>query len=111
VQFICTVDIKKDIDKILKLKKEIYMEFKFNLGSEVKDKITGFKGIIRGRSHYLTGCNTYGIQSQKLKESRPVDWVWIDEDLLILLKDKKININRKIDKGGALSKDQIAPLK
>jgi len=85
-------------------------DFKFNLGSEVKDKITGFKGIIRGRSDYLTGCNTYGIQSQKLKDERPNEWVWIDEYQLILLKDKKINLNREIAKGGALYKDQYPPM-
>ena len=50
-------------------------DFTMNLGSEVKDKITGFKGIIRGRSQYLTGCNTYGVQHPKLKDNKPADWL------------------------------------
>jgi hypothetical protein len=89
--------------------------FKFNLGSEVKDKITGFKGIIRGRTQYLTGCNTYGIQSSKLnKEGIPYDWRWFDEDTLTLIKDKKVvlyeedHVNKSAKKkvGGPLSQDQ-----
>ena len=86
-------------------------EFKFNLGSEVSDIITGFKGIIRVRSEYLTGCNTYGIQSQKLnKEGDITDWIWFDENQLKLVKDKKIKLDTNMrDKGGPLSDDQFSP--
>ena len=84
-------------------------EFKYNLGSEVKDKITGYSGIIRGRSQYLTGCNTYGIQSRELKDSRPHEWVWVDEDLIHLIKDKEIDLSSRPEKGGPLSKDQYPP--
>jgi hypothetical protein len=84
-------------------------DFKFELGDEVKDRITKFKGIIRGRSQYLTGCNSYGLQSQILKENKPSDWIWIDEDLLIKIKNKKIKLDRKIDKGGPFSNDQFPP--
>ena len=67
--------------------------FTFNLGSEVQDVITGYKGIVRGRSQYLTGCNTYGVQAGKLdKDGNPKDWKWFDEDQLKLLKDKKVVI-------------------
>ena len=85
-------------------------DFKFELGSEVKDKVTGFKGIIKGRSQYLSGCNTYGIQSQKLKENKPQDWIWIDEDYLTLIKNKKITLKDEkdfIQKGGPNSKSEF----
>lgn len=88
------------------------MEFKFSLGSEVKDKITGFTGIVRGRSEYLTGCNTYGIQSQKLtKENVPAKWEWLDEHLIGLVKKNKIKLERKKGQnpGGPLQKDHIPP--
>lgn len=32
------------------------------LGKEVKDKITGFKGIATSVHGYLTGCTQYGVQ-------------------------------------------------
>jgi len=55
--------------------------FRFEVGVEVKDLVTGFKGIIVTRSQYLTGCNRYGVQSKKVpKEGKPADWVYFDED-------------------------------
>lgn len=41
-------------------------EFKFNLGEEVEDVITGFSGMIMSRIQYLTRCNQYGITQRKL---------------------------------------------
>jgi hypothetical protein len=81
-------------------------DFKFNVGLLVKDKVTGFKGIIRVRAQYLTGCNRYGIQSQELKDGKPTDWVWFDEDELITLK-KSVSISDNPSKtGGPLRPDQ-----
>lgn len=100
-----------DIENITKKEGKTMTEktFKFQLGDEVKDKITGFKGIIRGRTQYLTGCNTYGLQNQKLNNQKPADWQWFDEDLLILVKEKKIVLNRREGDGGPLSKDHFPP--
>jgi len=56
--------------------------FKFEVGEEVKDKVTGFTGIIVCRSQFLTGCNGYSLQSKKLKDNKPADWVAFDEDQL-----------------------------
>jgi len=83
-------------------------DFTFNLGDEVKDKITGYKGVIRARSQYLTGCNTYGIQSQKLtKEGAPQDWKWFDEDQLSLLTTQKVTFRKEVRRtGGPQSTDQ-----
>lgn len=73
-------------------------EFKFALGQEVKDRITGFSGVVVGRTEYITGCNRYSIQSRKLsKEGKPSDWVSFDEDQLI---DLKKNINHKVKNDG-----------
>lgn len=59
-------------------------EFKFELGVEAKDLVTGFQGIIVARTQYLTGCNRYGIQSQKLgKDGKPGDWQHFDEMMLV----------------------------
>lgn len=95
--------------------------FEFNLGSEVKDKITGFKGIVSARAEHLTGCNRYGVQSQKLDEKgHPIEWQWFDEQQLVLLKDKKIpleHLNKPLTEGsvknttkpgGPLRKDQMS---
>jgi len=89
--------------------------FKLNLGDEVQDVITKFKGIIRARGDYLTGCNRYGVQSQKLKvgDTTTPDWCWFDEEQLKLLKEKKVIFDDltmvKRKKGGPNSKDQFPP--
>ena len=83
--------------------------FKFNLGSEVKDKITGFKGVIRVRSEYLTGCNVYGVQPQKLTKDGEIGaWKYFDEDLLVLVKKDKIVINTE-DKVVTIKKSTNKP--
>ncbi len=63
--------------------------FKFELGQEVMDKITGFQGIIMAQVKYLTGCTQYGICSQFLdKDGGIPKWEYLDEDRLGLSEKK-----------------------
>ncbi len=56
---------------------------KYRLGEELKDIVTGFKGVVMGRTEYLTGCNHYGLAPQKIKADGTVaDWTWFDESRL-----------------------------
>ena len=56
---------------------------KFELGDEVKEIVTGYKGIVMGITQYITGCTQYGLQQRKLnKEGKMGDWLWLDEDRL-----------------------------
>jgi heat shock protein HspQ len=72
--------------------------FKFALGEIVKDRITGFKGVVVCQSKYLTGCSRYGLLSQELtKEGNPADWCYFDEDCLVSEND---NINFKRQQTG-----------
>lgn len=54
-------------------------EFKHELGKEGEDIITKTKGIIVARAEHLTGCNTYGIAPQALKDGKRLDTEWFDE--------------------------------
>lgn len=75
-------------------------KFKFDLGERVKDVVTGFSGVIMGRSDFLTGCNQYGITPTKLnKDGKRADWEYFDENRLVKIgkgiklptpKDKKV---------------------
>jgi hypothetical protein len=68
-------------------------EFIFEHGDEVKDVVTNFRGIITGRADHITGCNTYGVNSRKLKSDGTCpENCWFDEDKLILIKKKKVTI-------------------
>jgi hypothetical protein len=77
-------------------------DFKWALGSRMKDKVTGFIGIVVCQSRYLTGCNRYSLQSPKLKDNKPADWHAFDEDQIELCAGKgKVKLNIK-KPGGAV---------
>jgi len=50
-----------------------------DLGSKVKDMITGFTGIAIARTEWLYGCTRIVIESQELKDGKPVAPSWFDE--------------------------------
>ena len=75
--------------------------FKFEKGEILKDKVTGFEGVVMVRSDYYTGCNTYGLLSQEPDESgKPKSWVWIDETLLDKTRKKNVFTKPKKNNGG-----------
>ena len=46
--------------------------FLFELGDELEDVITGFKGFCIYRIEFLTGCNQYGLQPKKKATEKEV---------------------------------------
>lgn len=61
---------------------------KIKLGDKVKDKITGFEGIVISRIEYLNGCIQFGVKARvknaALKEAEYIDekqLKWIDEGI------------------------------
>ena len=44
--------------------------FKYELGSEAKDAITGLTGVITGIVAHLNGCKRYAITSKKRTETK-----------------------------------------
>ena len=84
-------------------------EFKYQLGSKVKDIITGYTGIVRSRTQYLTGCNTYGIQNTELqKDGSMSKWEYFDEDLITQV-GKTVILKEREPTGGPLSSDHYPP--
>jgi hypothetical protein len=66
--------------------------FKFEVGEVVKDIVTGHEGVIMGVTYYFTGCNHYGICSQKITDkTKPDLWQWFDEKRLVSVNKKKIS--------------------
>lgn len=59
--------------------------FKHELGKKGQDKITGFSGIITARVQFLTGCNRYCIQPTELKDGKPIDAIYFDEDQIEII--------------------------
>ena len=60
----------------------------FNLLDTLKDRISGFQGVVMGITHYATGCTHYGLAAKKLDHSgKPMTWEWFDESRLVLVKE------------------------
>jgi hypothetical protein len=56
------------------------------LGDRVKDKVSGYKGVIIGEHQWLYGCKRLTIQSEELKDGKPIDTICIDEPQAQLVK-------------------------
>lgn len=71
-----------------------------NLGDEVKDPVTGIKGIAYVKLSYLQGCDRIGVQQPAYKDKEgdmQVPNLWhVDEPQLIVVKEKVI---KKGDEG------------
>ena len=67
-------------------------EFEFELGSILRDNVTGFEGVVTGRSQWINGSNTYCLKPQKLKDGMPQSTEWFDEAVLSLRKAKAESI-------------------
>lgn len=83
-------------------------KFKYELGLEVKDKVTGFTGIVMGQARYLTGCDQLCVQPKCEKEMTYPAAEWFDDGRLI--KVRKV-ISKHDVKGTSNGSDYSAPLK
>jgi len=64
--------------------------FKFNLGDILRDKVTGFTGVVMARSDYFMGCRHCALQAQKVsKDGKVPEWEWLDEIRLEKVPGKK----------------------
>ena len=61
-----------------------------NLGDEVKDTITGFKGIVVSKTEYLYGCIRVCVQPKISKDGKLSDYADFDEPQLVAIKKKKV---------------------
>ena len=59
--------------------------FKFDLGAEARDRVTGYRGVITARCQHLTGCNTYGVMRKADDKGEIADPHWFDEQRIALV--------------------------
>ena len=57
-----------------------------NLGDQVKHTITGYTGIVVCIGNWLSGCQRVTVQSQELREGKPVENQTFDVEELELVK-------------------------
>lgn len=56
------------------------------LGDRVKDKVSGFTGIVTGITYWLQGCRRIGLAPQEVKDGKILDMVWLDEPQVTIVK-------------------------
>jgi len=64
------------------------------LGDEVIDKITGFKGIVVAKTEYINGCIQYEVQPKIDKDGKIPESTNIDKETIELVVPKKKIIQR-----------------
>ena len=53
-------------------KKKVAVDKDIDLGDEVKDQVTGFKGVVVAITRWITGCRRVTVQPQTLKDDGSV---------------------------------------
>lgn len=75
--------------------------FKFENGDVVRDKISGFEGIIIARVDWLYGCKRYTVQTRGLKDGKPIETQGFDEDQVeFVSKAQGLGAGASPDRGG-----------
>jgi hypothetical protein len=65
--------------------------FEFGLGDLVKDRVTGFTGVIMARTQWFNGCVRYLLQATALKpDGGTVDEHNFDEEQIELVEVRKV---------------------
>ena len=55
---------------------------KLALREEVMDTITGYSGVVIGVTFWLNGCVRVGVQTKEMKDGKPIDPEWFDDQQL-----------------------------
>lgn len=58
---------------------------KIECGDLVRDKVTGFQGIVTGVHRWITGCTTATVKPRELKDGKPIDGQAFDSPRLEVL--------------------------
>jgi len=90
------------------------MDFEFELGQTIKDVITGFEGVVLGRTQYLTQCNCYLLVPQGKTKTKRLEGEWFDADRLKMVKKSVVKLPGAKPKPKATKKtgpDIMAPTK
>jgi hypothetical protein len=71
--------------------------FKFNLGDEVRDLVTGIVGVVVAKTEWLNGCKRYTIEREAKKDGTLPESVSADEQQLELKKALKVKVGQPLN--------------
>lgn len=76
------------------------MKDKIELGDEVRDTVTGFKGKAVARTTWISGCDRINVQPPVGKDGKLSETASFDEPMLEIIKKAKVRAEMPIKKGG-----------
>ena len=65
-------------------------------GDKARDKVSGFEGIVTGRSTFLTGCEQYLLCPTVKEDGSFKDSLWFDVGRLEVTEQLAVNIPRPV---------------
>lgn len=78
-------------------------DFKFNVGDEVRDLVTGLEGIVTGREDCITGCSRMSVQPKVTDGKTMPSGYFIDQDRLELLVEAHAPMFEVVKAGGPMT--------
>lgn len=83
----------------LEIPKVREVDFKFDLGLEIQDKVTGIKGTIIGNVYYINGCKRIILQPRISDNStdikKPDFFSILEEDVIVLSSKNSVVVDGK----------------
>lgn len=55
--------------------------FKYKIGEKVKDKLSGFDGVVESQIQWINGCQSYWVDSVKLVDGKPATATFLETQL------------------------------
>ena len=72
------------------------MNKKVELGDEVEDRVSGFKGIAVARTRWISGCDRISIQPKGVdKDGKTFESQSFDEPMLKIIKRGKVEVTER----------------
>jgi hypothetical protein len=66
------------------------------LGDLVRDKVTGFSGVVTAKTQFLSGCDRVSVQPTELKEGAVRSYETFDVLQLEILEKSKVVIEQRV---------------
>lgn len=95
------------------------MDLEFKMGHPVKDRLTGFKGLVTGFCTYITGCDQYLVQPTGKEDGTVADAKWLDvarlevdpDGSIVELFDKPKAVDMSMSDRRTMGAGEPAPIK
>jgi hypothetical protein len=71
--------------KVVFVEPRVFKVPKFRIGQRLRDKVTGFEGIVTAYIQHITGCDTYALTPPVDKDGKTRDSNSFDDSRLVLL--------------------------